>query len=172
MSLDNALWHYAAAVYSQAEVESICLRLQLHYGLSINRVLWALWLATQGRRLAVALLYDQQLLQWNTEILSPLRALRYRLRNSGGKTPPRQSCYRSLQQAELEAEKVELARLYELGVGLHSPASGNARALATENLYGYLQAEEVAQHAELDRLIQRLIALSIPVTPETVLGDD
>ncbi|MEH6575638.1 MAG: TIGR02444 family protein [Amphritea sp.] len=166
MSLDNALLRYAVHIYSQAEVESICLQLQQHYSLSVNRVLFSLWLASEERLLAVDLLDDRRLQQWNSEILSPLRALRYRLKQAQTSAADTANCYQSFKQTELEAEKVELARLFELGVEGCELVTLDCRQLAHENLQAYLQYANITVEPQLESLLAQLIVIGIPAASD------
>ena len=164
MSLDNALLRYAVHIYSLAEVESICLQLQQHYSLSVNRVLFSLWLASKGRLLAVDLLDDPRLQQWSTEILLPLRALRYRLKQAQTSDVNTAHCYQSFKQTELEAEKVELARLFELGIEGCERATLNGKKLAHENLQAYLQYANIKVVPQLESLLAQLIETAMSET--------
>lgn len=113
MSLENPLWHYALALYSRPGVEQYCLQLQ-DQGASINRLLFACWLARQGVRLNRARL--QQLDNgWRDQVARPLRSLRYSVRDRLAQLPDAESCYAALRQAELAAEQVELMLLWQTG---------------------------------------------------------
>ncbi len=49
MNEDNEFWDYAIKVYSDPEIAEVCQALQNRFQLSVNRLLFALWLAEQGR---------------------------------------------------------------------------------------------------------------------------
>ena len=114
MQLQNPLWAFALKVYSYSEVEACCLALQNDYGMSINRLLYAAWLATQQKLLDTATLKRSVAQQWQSGMTHPLRALRYRVRSLRVDEPALDAFYTAMRKAELEAEKVELAYLYVL----------------------------------------------------------
>ncbi len=114
MQLQNPLWAFALKVYSHSEVEACCLALQNDYGMSINRLLYAAWLATQQKLLDTATLKRSVAQQWQSGMTHPLRALRYRVRSLRVDEPALDAFYTAMRKAELEAEKVELAYLYVL----------------------------------------------------------
>jgi len=112
MSLENPLWQYATTLYSQPGVEQCCLQLQ-DQGVIIDRLLFACWLGHRGIRLTQP---RMQRLQddWHSEVVHPLRALRYRVRSRLSRMPEAERCYRALRQAELAAEQLELMQLWQL----------------------------------------------------------
>ncbi|RTE64436.1 TIGR02444 family protein [Amphritea opalescens] len=109
---NNVFWHFAVQIYSTPEVADLCLTLQNRYQLSVNDLLFGLWLAREGKQLPPQL-DDQQVQQWRSRTLEPLRKLRYDLRQSK-QSEDQQCCYEAMKQAELSAEKVEIGLLYDL----------------------------------------------------------
>lgn len=159
MSDDNRLWDFALKIYSDPQVESVCLQLQDDYGLSVNKLLFALWLAREQRQLGCQQLADRQLSEWHDTVLLPLRQLRYRVREQRGKILDQQnqgSCYQQLKQAELEAERVELDRLYQLAddcrVSMH-----DLSGLARSNIKVCLKHHNVENSEGLEALLDILI---------------
>lgn len=114
MQLQNPLWAFALKVYSHSEIEQCCLALQNDFGMNINRLLFAAWLATQHKSIDVALLRHSQADYWQKSMTHPLRALRYQLRELRRDESELSMLYDAMRNAELEAEKVELAYLYQL----------------------------------------------------------
>ena len=113
MSLENPLWRYATALYSQPGVEQYCLQLQ-DQGVIVTRLLFACWLARRGvllTRKRMQALPDA----WHREVIEPLRAVRLRVRGQLSRMPEAEPCYRVLCQAELAAEQQELMQLWLLG---------------------------------------------------------
>lgn len=140
MQLQNPLWAFALKVYSHSEVETCCLALQNEYGMSINRLLYAAWLATQQKLLDVAALERSHAQQWQSGITHPLRAMRYRVRGLRTDEPALDAFYTAMRKAELEAERVELAYLYALAqswpvetASVESLINENIKRLASEN---------------------------------------
>ncbi|MCV6612200.1 MAG: TIGR02444 family protein [Amphritea sp.] len=134
---DDPLWRYAVGLYSQPGCAVLCLQLQDDYGLSINRLLFALWLADQQRRYpAQVVLQDAD--RWQREQLKPLRELRYGLRGQT-ESNNEERCYELLKQTELAAEKVELERLQQCLIDC--PEADLVEGLALENLYSVLPTD-------------------------------
>lgn len=135
MKLENDLWSFALHFYQQPGVETLCLKLQNSYGLSINRLLLACWAGYQGRVLDTAQFSEAD--KWQSQITQPLRQLRYRVRErkteSGFET-----CYQALRKAELACEQVELALLFEMAQ-VAEMAPGGA-LLVEKNLQLYLKS--------------------------------
>ncbi|MBQ0783630.1 MAG: TIGR02444 family protein [Amphritea sp.] len=112
MNEDNEFWNYAIKVYSDPEIAEVCQALQNRFQLRVNRLLFALWLAEQGRVLP-ADLDEADSREWRLKLLEPLRSLRYQLRKSK-RSVEEESCYQQLKTAELSAEKVEIGLLFKL----------------------------------------------------------
>ncbi|MBY4675514.1 TIGR02444 family protein [Marinobacterium arenosum] len=155
LALDNPFWRFALNTYRQPGVEAICLELQCQ-GLSINRLLYCLWLAGQGRGLpAETDLADR----WQQQISHPLRALRYQVRGMKADQPELADCYRKMREAELACEQVEIARLYqqaEQGAPLDSPSHA-----LRQNLNRYLQQVGVPLADVQQNLQALLVALGL-----------
>ena len=132
MSEDNAFWNYAVEIYSRPGVKELCLELQDSYQCSVNRLLFALWLAQQGRALADNL-ETPEIKRWRSERLEPLRRLRYLLKVDVVEDPALDKCYQMLKEAELEAEKVEIGMLQSC---LHRcPLAAQQEGLGLRNLH-------------------------------------
>lgn len=114
MSDNNVFWNYAVTIYSTPDVAELCLKLQNRYQLSVNYLLFSLWLAHEGRCLPLDL-DDQHVRQWRVTMLEPLRQLRFLLRQKK-QSEDEFVCYDALKKSELAAEKVEIGLLYALRV--------------------------------------------------------
>lgn len=160
MSEENAFWNYAVRIYSEPGVADLCLTLQNQYGLSVNQLLFALWLAQQGRLLP-ANLDDRKARKWRTEHLEPLRQLRYQARQYSASTTQKQ-CYQSLKQAELAAEKVEIELLYQLleccaeSNTINGSTNATGSGLAYQNLSLVVNPEGQI-NSELSALVLKLV---------------
>jgi len=135
MSENNAFWDYAVKLYSTPETAELCLLLQNRYQLSVNYLLFALWLARQGKELPVQL-DDLEARQWRLNMLEPLRQLRYQLRASK-QCPQKNDCYLQLKKAELAAERVESGLLFSLRERCPDVVSAGGKAVELVEL-GYL----------------------------------
>lgn len=157
MSLDNPLWHYALELYGRPGVESAVLTLQ-RCGCSVNRLLYACWLAREGRRLEPDMLAGEAL-EWQQTLTHPLRALRYQVRGRKEQQPLLETCYRRLREAELAAEQVELMLLWQQGQ--HAPSATAGRELAWHNLKQATQAAELSW-SQLRSHLQPLVQAAFP----------
>ena len=127
---DDPLWRYAVGLYRQPGCAALCLQLQNDFGASVNRLIFALWLAQSQRTLpAAAAMLEAD--QWQQTFLIPLRSLRYQLRESVT-NDTEAACYEVFKQAELEAEKVELRRLQQLFD--YSPEAPHSETQRLDNL--------------------------------------
>lgn len=151
MQLQNPLWAFALKVYSYSEVEQCCLRLQNQFGMSINRLLFAAWLATQHKLLDSAALQQSSAQQWQQNMTHPLRALRYQARLLRSDDSTLDTFYEAMRKAELEAERVELAHLCELAESWPAE-TGTIVELMEENVKRLI-AEDLstvdAEHSDL-----------------------
>lgn len=148
MQLDNPLWRYALKVYSCPSVAQACLAAQ-DEGLSVNTLLLCGWLAINGEYYQPEY-YTSALTLWRDPVLSPLRRLRYQVREIRQTYPELESCYQHLKQTELAAEQVDIALLWQ--VHQQQPAltatqgsvdNNFSKALAQTNMARYLKALEI-----------------------------
>lgn len=164
MTPENPLWRYALELYAAPDIESVCLRLQAQ-GAGVNALLLACWAGQQGVRLGAE--QWKQLLAdpWREQVLSPLRRLRYRVRERREQAPALDASYQALKQAELACEQAELMLLHDRVSAISWPLTGQvpAATLMGDNLAGYCDHEGVAPDAELlDALVRA--ALHMPET--------
>ncbi|BBB27876.1 TIGR02444 family protein [Amphritea japonica] len=148
---DNELWSYAVKVYSDRETAELCLTLQNVHQLSVNRLLFALWLAEQRRTLPAGL-DDTEAKKWRLELLEPLRMLRYQLRKSK-QSMDEDRCYQQLKIAELSAEKVEIGLLFALK--RYCPSAVQLAGLGYRNLCSIAEVEPEVS-GELQTLLGHL----------------
>lgn len=143
MQLDNPLWRYALKVYSHSSVEQSCLAAQ-EVGLHVNTLLLCCWLATKGEYFHPER-YSSAYSLWREPVLSPLRQVRYQVRQMCKTYPELQSCYQQLKLSELAAEQVDIALLWQLYLAKSSPVVSGASAdilpddVARINIASYLK---------------------------------
>jgi uncharacterized protein (TIGR02444 family) len=79
--MGNPLWDYSLATYSLDEVAAACLALQDTFGIDVNLLLYAAWLAHLDRRLTDSHLTELEALiaDWRDKVVMPLRAVRRHL---------------------------------------------------------------------------------------------
>ena len=108
-------WSWAIRVYAAPGVAENCLSLQDEHGQCVPLLLWAAWAASQGRRIEEsAVIQGVELArQWSGEVISPLRALRRRLKSpvSSGDEATRLPLREKIKSTELDAERALMAAL-------------------------------------------------------------
>lgn len=118
------LWDWALGVYARQPVADACLRLQDEHGQNVPYLLWAAWMAEEGRS---ADLKDAARLMrtWDAEVGAPLRGVRRALK------PPRppvddtakDALREAVKAVELQGERVLMESLEALSGPPDAPAS-------------------------------------------------
>ena len=161
MKLENDLWHYALRLYCQPGMESACLELQ-QAGLSINRLLFCLWLGQDaGRQLDLLVL--QEATGWQSEITHPLRALRYKVRVYKLQDEAYQACYSAMRKAELACEQLELALMHDVAGQMLKGEAGSS--LVLENLASYLNGCTLNADPSVTAAFEQLLQIALPEMP-------
>lgn len=108
---NNPLWDYSIATYRQEGVAPACLVLQDTFGLDVNMLFYAAWLAQSGLRLSRDHLTGMEALitDWRSDMVKPLRALRIRCRE----TPYAESIRDEIKRLELRAERQQQDMMYD-----------------------------------------------------------
>ncbi|WP_083582116.1 TIGR02444 family protein [Halomonas aestuarii] len=112
------LWEFALALYGREGIEAACLSLQDEASVDVCELLWHCWLHHHG--LACDARPDEAR-RWQREVTAPLRRLRRALKPEAREHEGVAELRRSIQQAELQAEREALRRLEGLalaGAGL------------------------------------------------------
>lgn len=161
MKLENALWHYALQLYAEEGVEHACLQLQ-GAGLSINRLIYLIWLGLNGREYCPAA--QEQAADWQQMVTHPLRAVRYRVRTVKQDSAAYDTCYQALRKAELACEQVELALLFEAG-GQCVRAEPGAE-LVLENLARYLNGCTLESGADISSALKVVLGRALKHLPD------
>jgi uncharacterized protein (TIGR02444 family) len=107
---NNPLWDYSLATYRLDEVAQCCLTLQDGFGVDVNLLLYAAWLAHLERRLSSAHLteLDALVADWREDVVKPVRALRRQLT---GNTRA-QGIRDEIKVLELRAEQAQQDMMY------------------------------------------------------------
>lgn len=162
MKLENDLWHYALRLYGQPGMESACLELQ-QAGLSINRLLFCLWLGQDAGR-QLDLMVVQEATGWQSEITQPLRALRYKVRVHKQQDGAYQACYSAMRKAELACEQLELALMHDVAGQMLKGEAGSS--LVLENLASYLNGCTLNADSSVTAAFEQLLQIALPEMPE------
>jgi uncharacterized protein (TIGR02444 family) len=106
----NPLWDYASTLYGLEGVAPACLVLQDRFGVDVNLLLYAAWLAQQQRRLDTIHVkaLDAVVSDWRDQVVRPLRALRRQLHAVAEAT----ELYEGVKTLELQSEREQLDRMY------------------------------------------------------------
>jgi uncharacterized protein (TIGR02444 family) len=136
---DSAFWRFSLRFYALPDVAPACLALQDEANVDVNLMLFLLFLAENGRAITrddVARL-DASIAPWRTEVVEPLRAIRRRLKSGIGEISAASSegLRNMVKKIELEAERLEQARLENAAPNLGKPAARSDAASA--NLAAY-----------------------------------
>ncbi|WP_163559221.1 TIGR02444 family protein [Halomonas sp. NO4] len=151
------LWEFALALYAREGVEAACLSLQEEAGVDVCELLWRAWLHHHGARLAGEPPELAGFYRWQAEITRPLRTLRRQLKAHAREDTGIAAVRRSIQHAELAAEREALARLQRLAEStltlspLPEPPPGLATTLAAR-----WQVQKKSQLMALKRLESQL----------------
>ena len=109
--LDTPLWAFSLAVYGGDGVADECLDLQERLGLDVNILLFAAFIGAveavqlESRDITAA---SAAVAAWQSEIVRPLRLVRRALKPMSA-----EGLRAHVKAAELEAEKIELAMLWQ-----------------------------------------------------------
>lgn len=137
----NPFWQYSLERYGRDKVEGLCLRLQDEYGVNVNVLLWAGWLAEQGAVLEGAQLQRALTLlaPYQRNYIEPLRHMRNLLKSS-----VRQGLRKKILAAELEAEKAVQDELYQYYKREHWQKQGALKACLSDNILCVLECYHAA----------------------------
>ena len=108
---DSRFWQFSLDFYSSSRVQRACLELQDRAGVDVNVLFFALFLATQRRKLSRTDIerIDGTIKSWREDAVVPLRVLRRKLKTgiapfSAAETDAMRS---AVKRIELEAEHLE-----------------------------------------------------------------
>ena len=101
--MSNPFWEFSLAHYELDDVPQACLALQDEFGLDVNLLLYAAWLAGMDRCLTLEHLKDMDvtIAPWRTRVVQPLRALRRQWRNY----PAASGIRNEIKRLELDSER-------------------------------------------------------------------
>ena len=114
---DNPFWNFSLQFYGRKGVSDILLWFQDECQVDINLMLYCCWAGVSqkpGLTVADIMLLRQIVDRWQSEIVQPIRSLRQTLKIDARGAPVSQvaGVRASLQQAELEAERLQQDMLH------------------------------------------------------------
>lgn len=150
------LWDWALEVYARQPVADACLHLQDAHGQNVPYLLWAAWMAGEGRS---ADLKDaaKMMRTWDAEIGAPLRGVRRALKPSRPAVDDaaREALRDAVKAVELKGEKVLMESLEALSAPLDGPSG--ARASMLEGLIAAAEASgDPPRRSALEKLAEAL----------------
>lgn len=135
---DASLWDFCLSVYAKPGVSAACLDLQERFGVNVSLLLAAAFLGSRRTELTAKEVEDLAAAAraWHDEIVVSLRALRTRLKQGPNPAPGEKTdgLRNGIKGLELEAEKIELGLLEELGSALPARAPVSADQAVRSNL--------------------------------------
>jgi uncharacterized protein (TIGR02444 family) len=134
----SPFWRFSLALYRTPGVPDACLDVQDSCGADVNVLLFALWLASEGRVLSDAELAgaDAAVAPWREEVVRSLRGARRALRaapaafDAGGAAALRDQ----VKKVELESERLQQEALFALKPAAAWGAPADPLAAAARNL--------------------------------------
>lgn len=154
------LWDWALRVYARQPVAEACLHLQDAHGQNVPYLLWAAWMAQEGR---VADLKDAARLMraWDAEIGAPLRGVRRALKpeRASVDASAKENLRDAVKAVELKGERVLMESLEALSAPL-----GARAAAPTPVLDGLVAAAEASGDPPRRQALEQLAsALELPL---------
>ncbi len=108
--MSNPFWDYSLAAYALDGVATSCLTLQDSYGLDVNLLLYAAWLAGMDQRLIDQHLagVEAAIVVWRDTVIKPMRTLHRQLQDY----PPASGVLDEIKVLELRAEQLQQDMMY------------------------------------------------------------
>src|SRR5436305_5642034 len=103
------LWTFSLHFYALPGVAPACLRCQDEAGADVNLMLYLLWEARSGVRVAPAGIasIDAEVRDWREQVVQPLRSVRRYLKTVGEPFEEAAKLREAIKSAELDAERQE-----------------------------------------------------------------
>jgi len=164
--LETPFWAFSLSLWKNQAAQTALLSLQNDMGLVVNRLLFCSWLGFERRELLTEAMFQDDLLsQWHEQSVATLRALRNTLKIAA---PLQSQLIASVQNAELQAEQIEQALLFQR-VDQLSQATTKRNTLETLsfNLLSYTQralneSKQAFQASLINPHLITLIQAAIP----------
>lgn len=147
----SPFWTFSLQLYGVGGVAPACVKLQDLHGVDVNVMLFALWLARQGRRLSRAEMHEiiDSAEPWRKQVVVPLRAVRRILKapaEAAGKgahaldATAALALREKIKAAELEAERLQQETLFAMRPAAQWGESAPIADAAQANLATYARA--------------------------------
>ena len=134
----SPFWTFSLSLYRTPGVPAACIVLQDECGADVNVLLFALWLASQGRALQSDDLAqaDRAIASWRNEAVRPLRAVRRFLREPPAivESVAAGALRDKVKAVELEAERLQQEALFALKPAENWGEAGDPMSAAARNI--------------------------------------
>lgn len=159
LDCDNPFWRFSLAVYAQPGVADECLALQGELDIDVNVLLFCAWFGAE-RKLVLGdeafAAIDACVQDWHESVVRPLRAVRQTMKAMPDMADDTVKALRKdIAAAELRAEQIEQAKLFEIADAIAQAARAGGDAVAA-NIAAFLR--RYAKGGESPPLPHRLIA--------------
>ncbi|WJR77851.1 TIGR02444 family protein [Bradyrhizobium sp. NP1] len=154
MSNRTSFWTFSLAFYARPGVADVCLDLQDRHSVDVNVLLFLLWQAARGRRLAegeirrvTALVAD-----WRQHVVLPLHSVRRFLKAPAVDWPAEQlhALRERVKADELQAERLQQETMERTFAGLGTPDDVAAAAQSSCAAYAEVLAVQFPQQHVAD----------------------
>lgn len=134
----SPFWTFSLSLYRTPGVPAACIVLQDECGVDVNVLLFALWLANQGRLVGTddVAEADSAIALWRNEAVRPLRAVRRLLREppAGMESAAAAALRDKVKAVELEAERLQQEALFALKPAANWGEASDPVAAAARNM--------------------------------------
>lgn len=158
-SSSDAFWRFSCAFYAVDGVSERLLSLQDTHGCDVNLLLFALWRQASGRDLEPSDLTRATTTarDWRAAAVEPLRALRRSLKPRAATDPDAEALRARVKSLELEAERLQQAKLAAIG----RRANAAPRAdLDAEAMLSALKRVAAADEIDVEAALPTLVSLA------------
>lgn len=144
----SPFWNFSLRIYRKPGIPQACLTLQDQHGVDVNVMLYALWLASQGRSVSkgdmAAIVEAME--SWRQQVVAPLREVRRILRDPALAAGPgaagldREAALalrEKIKAVELEAERLQQEALFALRPAAQWGTPADRQAAAAGNFDTY-----------------------------------
>ena len=160
-------WDFSLSIYSQGNVEAVCLDLQDNWGFDVNLLLLCVWLGSKGVSLngeSLQILIKKSA-DWRLQAVLPLRQLRQSLKDpaDGIDRLEAEEMREQVKRLELQAERLQQDMLYQSLENLPGKdgRSADRAGIIRGNLSRYSKLSGIGFNEELRGLFEGLIGQAI-----------
>lgn len=170
LQCDNPFWKFSLDVYAAPGVAAECLALQRELDVDVNMLLFCAWLGASRKVMLSAEqleMFEDIVRPWHEDVVKPLRRVRDTIKSRADFVDEDIGALRKkVLAAELDAERIEQALLYQ--AALESLPEAAAHAAIRANVLLFLQLKARAANRLEPALPVALIAAAVDTSGETL----